>query len=170
MTINRADKNDIHEVLMSFVDHLFEQSHYFIFEKPKHSKTVNLSKGYRSESRSVGSDRKKAINYVFQLISPSRSEIELYVKNWVTVKLISEIPDSKDSWSTLATELMDDFILEYLVTEAPQTSKDGSYFLGYRANEKREESKVNFFLKFLQPNKSEIELVIQNWLKVMFSS
>lgn len=155
----------ISDVLHSFVDNFIEKSHYLVFDKPLYSQSVNLKSGYRPDSRSTGSDRRKSLNWNFQFISPSKTEMDGYIKRWVTVKGSNVEPQKPEEWNQLLVRFMDDFIQEYLITEQPQINKGKSYFLGYRPSKDRSDSKVNFHIKFVQPSRDELEYYIKNWIQ-----
>jgi hypothetical protein len=163
--VSRNVGNEITKVLMSFVDYLFQKTPYQIYEKPKYSKSVNLKEGYRLETRTLGEDRKKSINWEFKLITPSRTEIENSVSTWILKNGLTELPTGTEDWSKVVQDFMDDFIQTYLIMERPHVSKDSNYSLGYRPSTERVDSKVNFFLKFVQPSRDELVGEVDNWLK-----
>ncbi len=156
--------SDVHDILQLFMDDLVTKSIYLVFEKPTRSKTINLSDEYRPESKSVGSDRRKSVNWVFQLFTPSHSEVTDYIKGW-TLKIDSDdIPSNPDEWKVLILQFFDNFVQDYFITERPLVNKDDTYHLGYRPSKKRVETKLNFFMKSVQPSRDEIEVYIDQWL------
>ena len=163
MMVRRTDGQDTKKVILSFMDYLFDQSPYLVFEKPNHSKTISLKRGYRSETRTTGDNRKKSLNWEFKLITPSQTEILNNVNMWVMKNGVSEIPTNTEEWSIVVHKYMDDFIQRYLITEQPQTSKDWNYSLGYRQSKDRTDSKVHFFMSFVQPSQIELQVLINNW-------
>jgi len=121
----RGSGSNIPDVLMSFMDYLFQKSPYLIFHPPEHTKTNNLKSGYRPETKIKRKEPRKSLNWKLILITPSRKEIEGFVNNWVFVTPELEVPTNKEQWKELVEKYMDYFNSYFLITEQPQTSKGG---------------------------------------------
>ncbi len=167
MVVKNGNK-EIIEVVMSFVDYLFKKSHYQVYEIPKTISSKLIRRGYRGQTSETGDSRRKAINWSFQLITPSRQEIETYVKFWLVKNPSVDIPDDSEKWNLFVSNFVDEFITKYLIMESPQITVGGDYRLNYRPMSRKLDSRVHFYAKFLQPNKEEMDRVIRNWLETFF--
>jgi len=168
--VKRIDANEISGVVISFVDYLFENSHYLIFEKPVHGRTINFKRGYRPQTKNIGSDRRKSLNWGIQMITPSKPEIENYVKEWVAKQIFKQAPDNQEKWNSLILAFLDDFVKVHLITESPQTDRSMNYYLDYRPTAEKLDARVFFSIRFLQPNKIELERIVREWFSGCKSS
>ncbi len=166
--VKRIDVSEISDVVMSFVDYLFENSHYLIFEKPVHGRTINFKRGYRPQTKNIGNDRRKSLNWGIQMITPSRAEIEIYVKGWVAKQIFEATPGNQEKWNALILDFLDEFVKDYLITESPQTDRSTNYYLDYRPTTEKLDGRVFFSIRFLQPNKVELERVVRGWFDEFF--
>lgn len=149
--------------IMNFMDYFFTETHYRIYENPKHSDYGSPDGGYRVGTKSKGDNRRKRINWLVQFINPSRDEIEEYITTWVDRSDISGIPSDQDEWNETILNIFDDFVQKFLVVEKPNLDMGGEFILGYRQTNDRYENRVNCFMKYVQPTRSDIKKIIDQW-------
>ncbi len=176
MAKNTQEIRSFVEQLMSFVDFLFVQSNYLIFEKPLHKKGVKWKRGYRRESNRTDEKRAHSVNLHFPLVTPSRSEMEEYVLSWASEGgnsgLISDLNGSpKDArsevlarWNSTIMKFIDDFVKRYLITMRQTGQNNGRVQMGYRPHEDMEETRISMFVSFQTASKIELTAVVDEWL------
>jgi hypothetical protein len=68
-------KKQMVAVMMDFMDDFVET--HFVFNEPLIKKQDNLNEG-----KGYGTDKRKLINFMFQVDKPSRKDIKSYVEGW----------------------------------------------------------------------------------------
>jgi hypothetical protein len=73
--MSEITKKQMVAVMMDFMDDFVEE--HFVFNEPliKKSDTMNEGKGY-------GTDKRKLINFTFQVDKPNRKDIKSFVESW----------------------------------------------------------------------------------------
>lgn len=155
--------------LNSFMDELIGHSVYTVYEQPTLKKWKSIKEsGFRKQSKKVGDDRPKSINWMFQTIQPSREEINTLVERFCISGDLDEREMKKDIIQTVLMSFMDSFIEEYCLFTDTELTMSDNYFKGYRPSSGRDKSKVYLYIKTLQPSRSEIEVFVRNWLDTRF--
>ena len=151
--------------LNSFLDELIGNSIYTVYEQPTLKKWKSIKEdGFRKQTKKVGDDRPKSINWMFQTIQPSHEEINTVVERFCISEDLDEKDIKKDFIQSVLMSFMDSFVEDYcLLTDTELTMSD-NYFKGYRPSSSQDKSKVYLYIKTLQPSRSEIEKLTVMWV------
>ena len=151
--------------LNSFLEELIGNSIYTVYEQPTLKKWKSIKEdGFRKQTKKVGDDRPKSINWMFQTIQPSHEEINTVVERFCISEDLDEKDIKKDFIQSVLMSFMDSFVEDYcLLTDTELTMSD-NYFKGYRPSSSQDKSKVYLYIKTLQPSRSEIEKLTVMWV------
>ena len=167
--------------IMSFMDYLFGNSNYIIFEKPQYRKRVHWESGYRVGSNREGDKRSHTVNLHLPLIRPSKDEIENFVLRWAEDDensislddLNSVVGDRKDEvfarWHSMVMLFMDKFVQHHLVTARQSGNSNGTIQMGYRQHEDMENTRISMFVSFQVASKKELSAVAMGWVNSYFN-
>ena len=151
--------------LNSVLDELIGNSIYTVYEQPTLKKWKSIKEdGFRKQTKKVGDDRPKSINWMFQTIQPSHEEINTVVERWCLSQDVDQTEMKKEVVLSVLMSFLDSFVEDYcLLTDTELTMSD-NYFKGYRPSSGQDKSKVYLYIKTLQPSRSEIESFITMWV------
>ena len=155
--------------LNSFLDELIGNSIYTVHEQPTLKKWKSIKEdGFRKQTKKVGDDRPKSINWMFQTIQPSREEINTVIERWCLSQDLDQKEMKKEVVHSVLMSFMDSFVEDYCLFTDTELTMSDHQFKGYRPSSGQDKSKVYLFIKTLQPSRSEIELVVKNWVDTKF--
>ena len=155
--------------LNSFLDDLIGNSIYTVYEQPTLKKWKSIKEdGFRKQTKKVGDDRPKSINWMFQTIQPSREEINTVIERWCLSQDLDQKEMKKEVVHSVLMSFMDSFVEDYCLFTDTELTMSDHQFKGYRPSSGQDKSKVYLFIKTLQPSRSEIELVVKNWVDTKF--
>ena len=155
--------------LNSFLDELIGNSIYTVYEQPTLKKWKSIKEdGFRKQTKKVGDDRPKSINWMFQTIQPSREEINTVIERWCLSQDLDQKEMKKEVVHSVLMSFMDSFVEDYCLFTDTELTMSDHQFKGYRPSSGQDKSKVYLFIKTLQPSRSEIELVVKNWVDTKF--
>ena len=155
--------------LNSFLEELIGNSIYTVYEQPTLKKWKSIKEdGFRKQTKKVGDDRPKSINWMFQTIQPSREEINTVIERWCLSQDLDQKEMKKEVVHSVLMSFMDSFVEDYCLFTDTELTMSDHQFKGYRPSSGQDKSKVYLFIKTLQPSRSEIELVVKNWVDTKF--
>ena len=155
--------------LNSFLDELIGNSIYIVYEQPTLKKWKSIKEdGFRKQTKKVGDERPKSINWMFQTIQPSREEINTVIERWCLSQDLDQKEMKKEVVHSVLMSFMDSFVEDYCLFTDTELTMSDHQFKGYRPSSGQDKSKVYLFIKTLQPSRSEIELVVKNWVDTKF--
>ena len=155
--------------LNSFLDDLIGNSIYTVYEQPTLKKWKSIKEdGFRKQTKKVGDERPKSINWMFQTIQPSREEINTVIERWCLSQDLDQKEMKKEVVHSVLMSFMDSFVEDYCLFTDTELTMSDHQFKGYRPSSGQDKSKVYLFIKTLQPSRSEIELVVKNWVDTKF--
>ena len=155
--------------LNSFLDELIGNSIYTVYEQPTLKKWKSIKEdGFRKQTKKVGDERPKSINWMFQTIQPSREEINTVIERWCLSQDLDQKEMKKEVVHSVLMSFMDSFVEDYCLFTDTELTMSDHQFKGYRPSSGQDKSKVYLFIKTLQPSRSEIELVVKNWVDTKF--
>ncbi len=151
--------------LNSFLDELIGHSIYTVYEQPTLKKWKSIKEGgYRKQTKKVGDDRPKSINWMFQTIQPSHEEIHTIVERWCLSQDVDQKEMKKEIVHSVLMSFMDSFVEEYCLFTDTELTMSDHQFTGYRPTSNHDKSKVYLYIKTLQPSREELESFITNWV------
>jgi hypothetical protein len=163
-------KSIINSIALSISKYLVTNAQVLVYEKPTHNISEPRDQwGFRKQTRTVGDDRGKKLNYQFMLISPSVEEIKEFIETWVKKQGKKKepptigIPESYDERIELGMKYMDDFVNKYYVLIQLIPRPKGDYYMGYCPENKDSKSAITHHIKIQNVKRSEIETIVQNW-------
>ena len=155
--------------LNSFLDDLIGNSIYTVYEQPTLKKWKSIKEdGFRKQTKKVGDDRPKSINWMFQTIQPSHEEINTVVERWCLSSDVDQTEMKKEVVHSVLMSFMDSFVEDYCLFTDTELTMSDNYFKGYRPSSGQDKSKVYLYIKTLQPSRSDIESVVKNWVDTKF--
>ncbi len=151
--------------LNSFLDELIGNSIYTVYEQPTLKKWKSIKEdGFRKQTKKVGDDRPKSINWMFQTIQPSREEINTVVERWCLSQDVDQEQMKKETVQSVLMSFMDSFVEDYCLFTDTELTMSDNYFKGYRPSSGQDKSKVYLYIKTLQPSREELESFITIWV------
>jgi len=148
---------------------LIGNSIYTVYEQPTLKKWKSIKEdGFRKQTKKVGDERPKSINWMFQTIQPSREEINTVIERWCLSQDLDQKEMKKEVVHSVLMSFMDSFVEDYCLFTDTELTMSDHQFKGYRPSSGQDKSKVYLFIKTLQPSRSEIELVVKNWVDTKF--
>ena len=155
-------------LMVRFLDYVVKDSGYYITEKPTIRRSDKRAPGYRTQTKSIGDSRLKAISWSLQLIQVSREELVEFVDDYV-FEIDNKIQDiKKDDYAEVLISFFDEFIYNYLVFERADTRQNVTIIDGYRSEQNksnaRGESKFEMRFATVQPSRTELEKHISFFL------
>jgi hypothetical protein len=151
--------------LNSFLDELIGNSIYTVYEQPTLKKWKSIKEdGFRKQTKKVGDDRPKSINWMFQTIQPSREEINTVIERGCLSQDLDQREMKKEIVHSVLMSFMDSFVEDYCLFTDTELTMSDNYFKGYRPSSGQDKSKVYLYIKTLQPSRTEIESFITMWV------
>ena len=129
--------------LNSFLDELIGNSIYTVYEQPTLKKWKSIKEdGFRKQTKKVGDERPKSINWMFQTIQPSREEINTVIERWCLSQDLDQKEMKKEVVHSVLMSFMDSFVEDYCLFTDTELTMSDNYFKGYRPSSSHDKSKV----------------------------
>lgn len=147
-------------LIVKFTDYFIQESGYYVTEKANIKTTDNRKTGYRKQTSSVGENRVKAINWMFQVIQVSREEMVEYVDRYLMSLKEVALESNDESYAKAIMQYTDSLVEDYFIFQRPDTRQRVDIFQSYRTvsvnNKSAKPSKYEMRFETIQPSREDM--------------